>query len=395
MAGSTRSYEFGSRLVKMGHQVTMITSWRTEQNDTLKSFTTQEGGMTIIWLPILYSNHMGFFRRIIAFLKFMLLSFRAALKIESDLIFASSTPLTVALPGIFASYFQRVPFVLEVRDLWPEIPIAIGALNNPIMKLLAYELEKYSYKNSHHIVALSDGMKAGIIKRGYPPAKITVVPNAADLDNFDPFKIDKVKYRIKFGIPNNSIVILYPGTLGKVNGVTYLAKIASKFVDDDRVAFVTVGDGQEVEKVRLEASNNGCLNHNFFMFHQIPKAEIPLIFACSDIVISTVIPLVELEANSANKFFDGLAAGCYIAINYKGWQSELLANHDCGITLSQDIDEAKTQLEELIDRPEKIYDAGRRARRLAERYFDRNKLAKKLESVLTNALEIENNYKRD
>lgn len=391
MSGSTRSYEFGSRLVRMGHQVTMITSWRTEPNGSRKSFTSQEGGMTIIWIPVLYSNHMDYFHRIIAFFKFMLLSFRVALKIESDLVFASSTPLTVALPGIFASYFHKAPFVLEVRDLWPEIPIAIGALNNPLMKSLAYGLEKYSYRNSRQIVALSDGMKAGIIKRGYPPEKITVVSNASDLDNFDPFKIDKVKYRIKYGIPNNSIVVLYPGTLGKVNGVTYLTKIALKFFDDSRIAFVTVGDGQEFEKVRAEAESNGCLNHNFFMFHQISKAEIPLMFACADIVISTIIPLVELEANSANKFFDGLAAGCCIAINHKGWQSELITKHKCGITLSQDIDEAKAQLEELIKRPERIHCAGRRARQVAELCFDRNKLTKILESVFTKALDNGNN----
>ena len=152
-------------------------------------------------------------------------------------------------------------------------------------------------------------MKAGIIKRGYPPEKkITVVSNASDLDDFDPLKIDKVKYRIKYGIPKNSIVVLYPGTFGKVNGVTYLAKIASKFFDDSRIAFVTVGDGQEFEKVRVVAESNGCLNHNYFMFHQISKAEILPMFACAEIVIPTVIPLVELEALSTNKCFDGLAA---------------------------------------------------------------------------------------
>ena len=150
MAGGTRSYEMARRLVAMGHEVTVITSWR-EPHKNSSWFESNESGIKVYWLPVVYSNNMGFLQRVIAFIKFAFFSAVKASSIESDIVFASSTPLTIALPAVFSSFRLRVPMVFEVRDLWPDMPIAMGILKNPFLIYLAKLLEVWAYRNSSAI----------------------------------------------------------------------------------------------------------------------------------------------------------------------------------------------------------------------------------------------------
>ncbi|SJZ74135.1 glycosyltransferase family 4 protein [Sediminibacterium ginsengisoli] len=386
MPGSTRSYEMAKRLVKMGHEVTIITS-QTNAGKEGATIKTNEDGICVYWLAVPYSNSMSYNRRIMAFIKFAYESYKTAITIPADLIFASSTPLTIALPGVYAARKLKVPFVFEVRDLWPDLPIAVGAIRNGVLKKLAYRLEKFAYVNSDAIVALSDGMKKGIMSTGYPGNKISVIPNASDLERFDPLKPRKRQLREQYGIPKDAIVILYAGTFGVINGVEYLMKLAAEFINDKRIFFLTVGGGQQFEFVKNVAVTNGTLGRNVLMFEKVSKIEVSAFFECAEMAISTVIPLPELEANCANKFFDALAAGCCMVINHKGWQAELLESSGAGFSLSFDITTAKKELQEWLNEPRKIFQAGKIARDIAEKMFDRNILAQQLEAELIKVYE--------
>ena len=384
MPGSTRSYEMARRLVSMGHEVNMVTSWR-ESSFKREGFSTTEEGIKTHWLPVVYSNQMSYMDRIKAFFEF---AFRAALtsaSISSDVVLATSTPLTIALPGVYASRKQQIPMVFEVRDLWPEVPIAVGAISNPISKYMAKKLELFAYKNSSAIVALSPDMRNGIILTGYPADLITVIPNGSDLDEFHPDDIGGMEFRKKHGIPPEAILVTYAGTFGRVNGVGYIVELASAMKEDQRIYFLTVGDGQEFGAVKSLALDRKCLGLNLQMLPKIPKAQVSKVLAATNIAISTVIPVPELEANSANKVFDGLAAGCCIAINHGGWQAELLSSSGAGFRLPQSIGEAKRELTNWISNPQRIYEAGRKARKLAEEQFARDELAERLERVLLDA----------
>lgn len=121
MPGGTRSYEMARRLVAMGHEVNMVTSWR-EPDGRKDWFTTEQSGIKVHWLPVRYSNCMPYNQRIASFFKFAFCATYKAASLPADVVFATSTPLTIALPGICASLFRRVPMVFEVRDLWPAIP---------------------------------------------------------------------------------------------------------------------------------------------------------------------------------------------------------------------------------------------------------------------------------
>ena len=164
MPGSTRSYEFCKRLVKMGHEVEMITSYR----DSCKKknwFITNYDGIKIHWLPLRYSNEMSFLKRLKVFFKFAWKSYFRIKGIEGDIIYASSTPLTISIPAVLISKEKKLPMVFEVRDLWPDVPIAMGILKNRVAIYFAQILEIWAYKNAKSLVALSPEMKIGIIKK--------------------------------------------------------------------------------------------------------------------------------------------------------------------------------------------------------------------------------------
>jgi Glycosyltransferase len=156
--------------------------------------------------------------------------------------------------------------------------------------------------------------------------------------------------------------------------------------DDPRFRFLTVGEGQEFSAVQSEAQRLGVLNRNLQMLGRISKADMPKLLAAADIATSLFIALPAMEANSANKFFDGLAAGCCMAINYSGWQADILQETGAGLQLNRDVRVAARQLQALADHPERIAQAKIAARKLAEERFSRDKLAAQLEQVLLRAV---------
>jgi len=394
MSGGTRSYEMARRLVAMGHEVNMVTTWRGR--DGRKGwFQTVEAGTRVHWLPLPYSNHMSYHDRIQAFLTFAWHSARKAALLDTDIIFATSTPLTIALPAVYASRKCKVPMVFEVRDLWPELPIAMGALRNPLTRSAAKWLERFAYRSSAEIVALSPGMADGIAHTGYPDSRITVIPNSADIESFFPDRQRGRQFRDLHKIDDDQLLVIYAGTFGRLNDVSYLVRLAERVIANRGIHFLTVGGGDEFKKVHDLANSSGVLGRNFTMLERLPKSAMPDVFAAADVCTSLFLPLPEMEANSANKFFDGLSAGCCMAINYGGWQSELLASSGAGLQLDRDVQIAARQLEALANNHEYLKKAKREARKLARERFSRDKLAAQLEQVLLRSVGCASNSGND
>lgn len=388
MPGGTRSYELARRLVEQGHEVHMVTTWRTP-DDHKDWFETEEAGIRVHWLPVRYSNHMNYRERIGAFGRFAWGAARYAARLPADLVFATSTPLTIALPALYAKHRLSVPMVFEVRDLWPELPIAMGALRNPLLRWAAAWLERLAYRGASQMITLSPGMAEGVARTGYPPERIHVIPNGADLDHFGG-NAGRDAFRSTLPGLDDRPLIGYIGTLGRINGVSYLVDIAAAALKiAPELRFLIVGDGMEAAAIRARAQQLGVLGRNLFMMKAVPKVEIQAAFAACDVVLSLFIDVPEMQANSANKFFDGLAAGRAMAINYGGWQADLIERHGAGKQLAACHPEtAVRQLGEWVAKPGALRDAGRAARALAEREFDRDVLAQAFERVLLSAIEM-------
>lgn len=307
---------------------------------------------------------------------------------RGDLVFATSTPLTITIPGVFAKFGRPAPMVFEVRDLWPALPIAIGAIKWPVTKMLARALEKFAYRNSEHIVALSPGIADGIVATGYPRDRISVIPNAADLDLFEVSPTEVIEWRTMNPEFASFDLVTYTGTFGLINGVAYLIDVASAMRDiDSDIAFLLVGSGVESQIIQERATELGLLDHNVFIRPRVSKKDLPLILAASSVTTSVVTQIKENESNSANKFFDGLAAGRPVAINHGGWQRELLEYNAAGIFLDpNDPAAAATALKDLIRDEQRLKQMGASALSLAKREFARDDLAHAFQAVLERSL---------
>ncbi len=390
MTGGIRSYEMARRLVAAGHSVNMITTDRTASERPVGSwYQTQEAGINVHWVVVPYSNKMSYAQRTKAFFQFALAAGKKAAAIGGDVVFATSTPLTIAIPAVKASRKNGIPMVFEVRDLWPELPIAMGALRNPAAIAAARWLERYAYRHSAQIVALSPGMKDGVVAAGYPEDKVTVIPNSCD---FELFQIDAqagLEVRRKHDWLGDRPLVIYTGTVGKINGVDYLVRLAANLQSiDPEVRFLVIAkESSETQKIATLATELGVFQKSFYILPPVPKKDVPAWLSAATMTTSTFIDLKAMWANSANKFFDSLAAGRPIAINYGGWQAELIRDYNCGLVLDpHDTASAAQQLARHLRDQAWLSSASRNASRLGRERFDRNKLAVALEEVLLKAV---------
>jgi len=393
-AGSvgTRSYEMARRLVLAGHEVTVLTSSAYLDDTWAPGPGWHEHGIEGVRVEVYrlpYSNRDTFPARIRKFLAFMWACTRRVRKHEADVIFATSTPLTIAVPGWLAKGKLKAPLVFEVRDLWPELPIAAGALRNPLLIAAARWLERRAYHGSARVVALSPGMADGVTATGYPRDQVSIIPNSCDLDLFRATDDDAARFRARFPWLGDRPLVVYTGALGLINGVCYLAELAAAVRRrDPEVRFLVLGDGMEREKVAACARELGVWEDNFFMVPPVPKREMPAVLRAADLATSLFLPIEAGWHNSANKFFDALAAGRPPAINYGGWQADLLRETGAGLVLDpHDREAAAAALADALGDRAALRAMGEVARRLARERFARDELAEQLETVLRAAVD--------
>jgi glycosyltransferase involved in cell wall biosynthesis len=255
-----------------------------------------------------------------------------------------------------------------------------------VAKRLAGSLASFAYRNAEHVVALSPGMAAGVTAR-YAPARTTVIPNASDLELFSNRGEEAQRFRAEHDWLGDRPLVVYTGTVGPANGVAYLVRLAAlvRSMDPD-VRFLILGHGKEWEQTRQLAVDLGVLDDTLHMWPELPKAEIPVVLAAATMATSVFVPLPSLRDNSANKFFDALAAGRPIAINYGGWQRDLLLDSEAGVVLDyDDLSGAATNLVAHLHDREWLSLAGKAAHHLAVEQFSRDMLFDRFESVLAEA----------
>lgn len=336
--GGTRSYDLATSFVNKGYTVVVVTSTSSVQYKIAKRWhVEQREGLEIYRIYLPYGNHLSYLQRTLVFIKFLWFSTFKLLALKGDLLLATSTPLTIGVPALFKKWFGGTPFIFEVRDVWPEAVIAIGAIKNKLVQSLLYRLERLIYNNAAAIVPLSTDMKNSIINR-YPnlqnKAKV-VIENIAEITRFQNASDTKIFLDREVGfVPRFSI--LYAGTFGRVNGVEYVIRLAKETLKfDDKLIYILIGSGSEKEEIVKLAKSEGLLNRNVFIFAPVTKRELPAWYKVANMGSSFVVDVPELWANSANKFFDTLAARKPVLINHGGWQADRIREDNIGYVLPQ------------------------------------------------------------
>jgi glycosyltransferase involved in cell wall biosynthesis len=361
--GGTRSYEFARRFVARGHAVRMVTAGGGDR---------AVDGIEVMGVRGAYSDYMSatavsYPRRMLAFARFAVAATAAALRgPRPDVVYATSPPLTMALPALAAAALRRAPLVWEVRDLWPEAPIQMGALRNPLLRRAARALERFVYRRATRLIALSPGIRDGMVAAGAPDGRIALVPNASDLDLFRPAP------------PPERFRIGYFGTMGEANDLD-AAVGAARLLPD--VEFLLVGDGKR--RAELE---RGAPPNVVFAGPAAGKEEVAELVARSSACLTLFKDVPVLATNSPNKLFDTFAAGRPAIVNMDGWMRELVERNEAGLYVrAGDARDLAEKVAWLREHPAEAERMGRNARALAEREFGRDELAARALAVLEEA----------
>ncbi len=388
MAGSTRSYEIARRLVRAGHEVHMVTTRRDDSAP--RGWTrTNEDGIEVHWLGLAYNNRMGFTRRLLAFVAFAASSARYAAGLRGHVIYATSTPLTIVLPALYACWRSGCRMVFEVRDMWPDVPIALGILRNPLLKRIAYRLEMIAYTRAHHIIALAPGMKQDIVRKGIAEDRVTVVPNGCSVDERSPSDANNPPEH-ELAFTRGRWLLLYAGTIGKANGCDYLVDLALELKrQGDRACILVIGDGAEKATITGRADALGLTNDNITFRDPLPKNQLLPWLRRSDMHLALMRgPPQYLKDAVNNKFFDALATGKPIANNFQGFQSTIAVENQVGIVIDADDPAvAARQLYAALSDTEWTHSVSSRARALASTTFSYDTLAVSIEKALATAAE--------
>jgi len=365
-APATRVYELSRRWVRMGHEVTVVTG-----APNVPSGVVYEGyanrlyqrervdGIDVRRVWTWLAANEGRFRRIANYLSFLLCATLAALAApRPDVLIATSPQFFCGWAGVLASRARRLPFVLEIRDLWPESIVAVGALRkSPLIRLLE-RLERGMYAAATRIVTVGEGYLAKLLERGVPAERIALVANGVDLGLFRG-EAEGRRIRDAYGL-GDAFVCAYVGTIGMSCGLDVVARAARLLRERGRrdVRFLLVGDGAIRERLEREAREAG-LDEVVFT-GRLAKARMPEVLAAADACLVHLARRELFETVMPSKIFEAAAMARPIVIGVGGHAKELVTAAGAGIAIEPENER------ELVDAVLRLADDPALARRLGE-----------------------------
>lgn len=341
-----------------------------------RSFYQQ--GLEVIRCSVSKNYNASFSGRLWAYFSFVFSSLWAGLfkcKTKYDVILVSSPPLFVGISALTLSFFKRIPFVFEVRDLWPESAIDTGVLTNPTLIKLSYALEKIIYSRAALINVLTPAFKKVLIeKKGLDPQKIIFIPNAADfsiseevLQNSNPALL-----RTELGF-NGKFIIIYVGAHGVANHLVQVLDAASMLIGTN-IVFILVGDGMQKEQLVEQAHRRKIDNVRFL--DPVSKQEVFKYILASDMGASILKKADTFKTIYSNKTFDYMSCKKPVLMAIDGISRELVEEADCGIYVEPENPEDWAQkIREYAAQKDRAISQGNNGYIYARQHFDRSKLA--------------------
>jgi len=381
-APASRTYENCKRWVQAGHEVTVVTCAPNVPNgvvyDGYRNRLCQRqmiDGVKVIRVWTYMAANKGIFRRILNYVSFMLSSVFFSLFLKRpDVIIATSPQFFCGWAGVIVSQLRRTTFILEIRDIWPEGIIAVGALTNKRIIILLETLEKWMYALANTIVAVGDGYKNEIVKRGIDPRKIAVIPNGADIAFYRP--CDKNAALIRLLGLENKFICSFNGTIGMTSGLTVILRAARilKKRESNNICFLLVGDGAVREELQRQAEAEHL--ENVLFAGSKKKKDMPKFLSIADVCLVHLKRRNLFKTTLPSKLFEALAMGKPVILGVEGHAAQVLKTAQGGICIEPENEEALIKaLETLVSNP----DAGKRFGRLGREYvlehFNRDTLA--------------------
>ncbi len=373
--GHTRHFEMAKFLQTRGHELVIVASdlnYQTGKRTVEHSGIYAEqnfDGVRVLRSYIYPALHRSYFWRIISFFSFMFSSVWTALQVkDADLIMGTTPPIFQAVSAWFVALIRRKPFLLEVRDLWPEFGVSMGVLKNPVIIALARWLEKFLYARATHILVNSPAYRDYMIAKGVPESKVTYIAYGTDVDMFNP-SIDGSSIRKELKL-EDKFVVLYAGALGQANDLDTLLRAAERLKKEERIRFVLFGDGKERTRLESEAKSKNLSNVIFAGTR--PKKDMPLIVASADACLAILQDIPMFRTTYPNKVFDYMAAGRATVLVIDGVSRELIESSNGGVYVQPNDDAALAQsILALSNDPARVQQMGADARTYLVKHLDR------------------------
>jgi glycosyltransferase involved in cell wall biosynthesis len=383
-APASRTYENAKRWVRAGHEVTVITSAPNAPRgelfagyrNRLRSVEIVDGIRVVrVWTYI--AANKGTWRRILNYLSYMIFAFLAAqVEKRPDVMVATSPQFFCGWAGVLTHWFRRWPFVLEIRDIWPESIVTVGAMKKGLATRLLEKMELTMYAAADHIVAVGMGYRDNLLGKGVPAEKVSVVYNGVDLETFRPAAKD-AEFLRRFGLEGKK-VCGYIGTVGMAHGLEIMLGAAEKSRDENWV-FLIVGDGARCDELRAEAKNKGL--DNVVFTGRLAKSEMPAAWASLDACLIHLRKSPLFETVIPSKMFEAMGMAIPILMGVQGEALKIVLESGGGIPVEPE------NVDSLLEGCRIIYSAGgdaygRPGRDFVTRRFDRDVLARDYLGVL-------------
>lgn len=389
-AGGTRHYELARHLVRAGHRFTAIAStisYLTGQRHTggEQSAQRQDEGIRVYRSYTYSALHRSFAHRIVSFLSFMLSSLWDGMRVQGvDVVWGTSPPIFQGVSVWLLACLRHVPFIFEVRDLWPAFAVDMGVLRNPLLIRVAEWLERFLYRHADHIIVNSPAYVDHVLSKGIPNERVTLVPNGVETSMFDP-QADGAEVRLEYGL-NGRFVVLYAGAHGAANDLGVVLQTADRLRDRTDIAFVLVGDGKEKQNLVRQAEEMAL--HNVHFIPAQPKSRLSEFLAAADAGLAILKDIPMFTTTYPNKVFDYMAAGRLTILAIDGVIREVIEVAGGGVFVPPGDSAALAEtMCDLADDRERCQRMGQSARAYVEKHFERVQQAEKLEGVLKSLVE--------
>ena len=386
-APSARVHEMSRAWVQLGHQVTVLTGFPNHPTGVIPSEYRGQwfrrdivDGIQVVRVPIYAAANKGFAKRIANYLSFGASAsvFGPFMAGHPDLVIATSPQFLTAVAGYWLSRLYRVPFVFEVRDLWPSSIVAVGAMpaTSPVVKALE-QIELFLYRAASHVVVVTESFVDEICARGIDRSKLSVITNGVDLDLFRPSSRQEARTRL--GLPAGFIAT-YVGTHGMAHGLGMLLDAAPRLAADG-ITLLLVGEGAEKAALKERATREGLKNVIFW--DQRPRNEIADVYAAANVCLVLLRGKQLFKTVIPSKIFEFMGAGRAIHTTVDGESRVIIERAGAGVfSAPEDLDAFVTTLRKCAATPGDLDELGKSGRRYAEANYSRPALASRFADLL-------------
>lgn len=379
-ANSGRLFTFLKHLGK-NHKVTLVAgdSWESSKITDLYPWVPENVNYVPIHAP--YSNNMNSFQRLNAYARFPALALIAGRKIKPDIIYGISTPLMTGWAAARLARHHNVPWVFEIRDIWPEFPVQMGAVKNALVRRALYKMERDLYHDASHVVTVSTDMTDHVVAHNVDASRVTTLLQGTNIDLASEAIEGDPDSDFNFG---NRKAVLYAGTFGRANAIPSVLEAAEKLRHHDDLVFVFTGDGYHRSDIAEQADKNS----NIVLLPPIPRHRVLKLFRQASVSLVPFSNLPVLATNSPAKFFDSLSVGTPVVVTNPGWTKSFVEDHHCGYYAP--IDDTENLAEIILtaaNSSDKQSIMAQNSIRIARDMFDRDKMARELETIFIDVVE--------